>query len=319
MCARARRRLGTRSSARQHQATPEIEPARRPAPAADHGARPGVPLFLKALPETAPASSDAASRATRFAEQDAGHPLDGATRSTMEAGLGHDLGGVRVHTSAEAADAASHVAARAYTTGSDVVFGDGEYAPSTTEGQRLLAHELTHVVQQSAAPTHIATTAEPSVSQPSDPLERAADRVADEVASGGHTAPAVDTPDRGSVPTRAIQRQARPIELFPPSALRPETPTEKMKRILEPIPEAAPGPTISQAVLERMDRALNKTMERLGVSDAYRPYVRAAAHAALEGGVAKLRDMALDQLKIGEEGKEALRNAATAAVQTPTR
>ena len=75
----------------------------------------------------------------------------------FEPRFGVDFGGVRVHADGESADAAKGLRARAYTIGDDIVFGDGEYAPHTSHGRRLLAHELTHVVQQrqgtaSAAP-----------------------------------------------------------------------------------------------------------------------------------------------------------------------
>jgi hypothetical protein len=66
----------------------------------------------------------------------------------MEATFGHDFGTVRVHTDVQAAEAATCLRANAYTVGEDIVFGPGRYLPATTEGQRLLAHELTHVVQQ---------------------------------------------------------------------------------------------------------------------------------------------------------------------------
>lgn len=76
-------------------------------------------------------------------------PLDAATRRFMEAGFGADFGAVRVHTGSEAARSAAGVGARAYTVGAHIVFGPGEYAPASRAGQRLLAHELAHVVQQS--------------------------------------------------------------------------------------------------------------------------------------------------------------------------
>ena len=75
-------------------------------------------------------------------------PLDGQTRSFMEGRFGHDFGHVRIHLDAKAADSARSVAAQAYTVGSHIVFGAGRYAPGTDTGRRLLAHELTHVVQQ---------------------------------------------------------------------------------------------------------------------------------------------------------------------------
>ena len=77
-----------------------------------------------------------------------GAPLDAATRAQMEASFGHDFSGVRVHTGARAASASQAVGAQAFAVGSDVVFGAGQYDPSSARGQHLLAHELTHVVQQ---------------------------------------------------------------------------------------------------------------------------------------------------------------------------
>ena len=77
-----------------------------------------------------------------------GERLDPATRNFMEARFGHDFGRVRVHTDEKAAASAHAVNALAYTVGRDVVFGAGRYAPGISSGKQLLAHELTHVVQQ---------------------------------------------------------------------------------------------------------------------------------------------------------------------------
>jgi hypothetical protein len=77
-----------------------------------------------------------------------GQPLDPATRAFMEPRFGHDFSYVRVHTDTRAAESASAVNALAYTVGSDVVFAGGRYEPRTARGERLLAHELTHVAQQ---------------------------------------------------------------------------------------------------------------------------------------------------------------------------
>ena len=78
-----------------------------------------------------------------------GKPLDAGTRSFMEPRFGQDFSGVRVHTGGQAAESARAVNARAYTVGRNVVFGDGQYAPGSDEGKRLMAHELVHVGQQS--------------------------------------------------------------------------------------------------------------------------------------------------------------------------
>jgi hypothetical protein len=78
----------------------------------------------------------------------AGQSLDPATRAYMEPRLGADLGGVRIHTHGRAGAAAEAVHASAYTIGGDIFFALGRYSPHTGEGRRLLAHELSHTVQQ---------------------------------------------------------------------------------------------------------------------------------------------------------------------------
>src|SRR5262245_36305789 len=80
-----------------------------------------------------------------------GEPLDAATRTFMEPRFGYDFSHVRVHTDEQAAESAYAVNALAYTVGHDVVFGLGRYASMTSDGGRLLAHELTHVIQQADA------------------------------------------------------------------------------------------------------------------------------------------------------------------------
>ena len=77
-----------------------------------------------------------------------GQPLDRTTRGFMESSFGHDFSQVRVHTDERAAESAQAVNAIAYTVGRDVVFGAGQFAPETAAGRGLLAHELTHTIQQ---------------------------------------------------------------------------------------------------------------------------------------------------------------------------
>lgn len=80
-----------------------------------------------------------------------GKPLDRKTRSEMEAGIGSDFSQVRIYTNAQASQLNRSISARAFTRGSDVFFAYGQYNPSSTAGKHLLAHELTHVVQQGGA------------------------------------------------------------------------------------------------------------------------------------------------------------------------
>jgi len=80
-----------------------------------------------------------------------GAPLDDGVRSSMERGFGADFSGVRVHTGGQADALNRSLNARAFTTGNDIFFGKGQYSPGSTGGQELIAHELTHTVQQGAA------------------------------------------------------------------------------------------------------------------------------------------------------------------------
>lgn len=108
----------------------------------------------------------------------AGQPLDAETRTFFEPRFGHNFSNVRVHADALAAKSARAVNALAYTVGRNVVFGEGQFAPATTAGRRLMAHELTHVVQQSAV------TSEPTnltIGDPSDSYEREAETGRDSV------------------------------------------------------------------------------------------------------------------------------------------
>ena len=103
-----------------------------------------------------------------------GHTLETGTRERLSPHVGDPLDDVRVHTDSMADTLARSVSARAFTTGSDVYFAAGEYRPGTTDGDSLLAHELTHVAQQRGAPAGGPLT----VSEPGDAMETEADAVA---------------------------------------------------------------------------------------------------------------------------------------------
>ncbi|WP_228035559.1 eCIS core domain-containing protein, partial [Oculatella sp. LEGE 06141] len=81
-----------------------------------------------------------------------GHPLSDQESAFFESRFGYDFSNVRIHTNSSASESAHALQARAYTLGSHIVFAAGQYAPQTSAGQRLLSHELVHVVQQSHAP-----------------------------------------------------------------------------------------------------------------------------------------------------------------------
>lgn len=134
-----------------------------------------------------------------------GSPLEPSVRTLMEAGFGRDFGYVRLHTDDRAATSARALDARAYTVGSHIVFGKGHYNPGTREGLWLLAHELTHVIQQgsqSSLPPF-------AVADANDPLEWAADQAADLIAANGSLPPDFAF---GAAPAGVIHRQVHPAQ-----------------------------------------------------------------------------------------------------------
>ena len=113
-------------------------------------------------------------------ERGGGQSLDSTVQGKMGAAMDSDFSGVRVHTSAESDDLTRRLGAKAFTTGKDVYFREGAYAPHSANGQELIAHELTHVVQQSSGEP--ATGGEMTVNAPDDVYEQEANAVAKEVA-----------------------------------------------------------------------------------------------------------------------------------------
>lgn len=145
-----------------------------------------------------------------------GQPLDAETRAYMEPRFGHDFSKVRVHADGKAAESAQAINALAYTAGRDIAFDKGQYAPETTGGKKLLAHELTHVVQQSTV-SSINTPARSGafISDPSDTFERAAENTAAAVTSAGPST--AQTPIvAGAFPSiqrqRAVHKPAEKVE-----------------------------------------------------------------------------------------------------------
>jgi hypothetical protein len=191
-----------------------------------------------------------------------GEQLDSATRQPMEAHFGADLEDVRVHTGSEAAKSATSIEALAYTTGRDIYFASGMYAPSSDSGRRLLAHEVAHVVQQSSGkePSIAAKSSHGAkIGAPDDPLETEADRAAEAFM----TAPLTDEEERkkresGAPVQRFIQRQPAPVPQSPSSA-----PTSS------PAPattQPAPAPTTPTAPVSSAKDRAERIRDLLGFS-----------------------------------------------------
>jgi Domain of unknown function (DUF4157) len=117
---------------------------------APHAVR-AVPPRIQRFSGQSNGQADAAPASVDQALASPGRSLEPPLRQDMERRFGHDFSRVRVHSGAAAEQSAQDVNANAYTVGHDIVFGAGWFAPGTYEGRRLIAHELTHVVQQSGA------------------------------------------------------------------------------------------------------------------------------------------------------------------------
>lgn len=146
-----------------------------------------------------------------------GMTLPTAVSTTMGAHFGHDFSRVRVHDDALAHESARSIHAHAYTVGEHVVFGAGQYVPDTPSGQRLLGHELAHVLQQQGARTDLPLAIGPA----NDAFERAADTAAGSLGSVALRPLALST---GLVQRASIQREpddASPAPVAAPPAPAP--------------------------------------------------------------------------------------------------
>jgi Domain of unknown function (DUF4157) len=124
-----------------------------------------------------------------------GQQLDDGTRSFMESRFGQDFGDVKVHTDSSAAEASQQIQAQAFTTRRDIYFGRGRYQPQATEGKKLLAHELTHVLQQRET-----LQFKRSIGLPDDIYEQEANDVSEQITRDLPTQTATLQQDRSSSP-----------------------------------------------------------------------------------------------------------------------
>lgn len=203
-----------------------------------------------------------------------GATLDTTTRTFMEPRFGHDFSSVRVHTDAKAAESTRAMNALAYTVGRDVVFGTHQYAPHSSSGQKLLAHELTHVVQQGAGTSN--TIMPKAISQPGDALEVEADRAASRVVDSEPLPRQHTTPISGSPQPGLIQRQPIPVKNSPvplagpysgqnpfPASPAPPQPTGALVKELQTLIDGATWKEIRKRVYPKESAAgIQRAKER---------------------------------------------------------
>ena len=142
-------------------------------------------------------------------ERGGGQALDSTVQTKMSNATGQDFSDVRVHTGSESHALNESLSAKAFTTGHDIFFREGAYDPGSSSGQELLAHELTHVVQQSSGRVS-GGGGRMTVNAPGDTYEQEADSVARTVTSTA-SAPSLQRQEaldeEGEVQTKSLQRQ----------------------------------------------------------------------------------------------------------------
>lgn len=221
--------------------------------------------------------------------QTRGEELDEATRGLMESRFGHDFSHVRVHTDARAAESAREVGALAYTVGRHVVFAAGHYQPRTGAGQHLIAHELTHTMQQGDRP--LAPQAKLEIGEERDELEREADNVAERVMKGAltGTAPPLQPPpplsqSSGPLIQRATEAKEGAGVAAAAKADAAETAPKTLSLIVEDeTDQLAPGQMRKSEFLAELRRevcdAADAELKRVGRDTESCPYItRAFAH-----------------------------------------
>ena len=267
-----------------------------------------------------------------LARAGSGAPLPDAVRRRMENELGISLAGVRVHADAVAAQAARAVRAEAFTVGEDIFFAEGTYDPGSRAGQKLLAHELTHVLQNLQGRSD--TGGAVRVSQPGDALEQEADQVAERVdgmhvgeAHAGHSevpeAPAGDAHAlRGEpAPARPVRRNqavfARPTRVQP---ARPASGARTLQRkAARPRAEVRDGdPATIQPTLRRVVQRVPSQPSH-AVGDARGTFKHQLTHATEQTdarlGTLKATVRDAKGTQVGAKAKVAAHKHATDAVR----
>lgn len=130
-------------------------------------------------------------------ERGGGQALDSTVQTQMGNATGHDFGDVKVHTGPEAHELNEQLGAKAFTTGKDIFFREGAYNPGSSGGQQLLAHELTHVVQQGTG--QVGGGGKMTVNSPGDAFEQEADAVSKTMTSPDSAASAQRQVDEDEV------------------------------------------------------------------------------------------------------------------------
>lgn len=185
-----------------------------------------VQRFLAQRSGQGPSEVDEETSQTINARRGSGQALDEGIAGKAGAVMGQDFSGVNVHTDNTADNLSRNLGAVAFTTGNDIFFRSGAYSPKSSEGQKLISHELTHVVQQGASTP--AVQSKMTVNDPNDQYEKEADSVAEQVMSKPDDLAVQQQEEDEMVQQKHVQREAMPEdELATKRVQREEIPEEE--------------------------------------------------------------------------------------------
>ncbi|MCB0166981.1 MAG: DUF4157 domain-containing protein [Anaerolineae bacterium] len=190
--------------------------------------------------------------------QSPGQPLQPATRAFMEARFGHNFSMVRMHTNRQAAQSAADVGARAYTVGQHIVFGQGEYIPASIVGQRLIAHELAHVIQQRSGGNY-------GDAPDSSAMEYGAEQAAGAIRLGGGRVTVAGMAQIGMALLPRSYRSSEDISNWSQSEI--ETEIREIRQWLESHPEESEDRQRLLGVLRTLEHLVPGVVSGLSIAD----------------------------------------------------
>jgi hypothetical protein len=231
-----------------------------------------------------------------------GQALDSSVQEQMSANMGHDFSGVRVHTSSEADQLNQQLSAKAFTTGQDIFFRQGAYDPGSSGGQELIAHELTHVVQQGSGQVSSGGGGM-TVNAPDDAYEQEADTVAKQAVNTSNEAGSQadvagvqreGAPEEEELQTKAIQREGMPEE-------EEELQTKAIQREGVPEEEELQTKAIQREGMPEEEELQTKAIQREGVPEEEELQTKAIQREGMPEEEEELQTKAIQREGVPEE------------------
>jgi Domain of unknown function (DUF4157) len=306
-----------------------------------------MPAPLRTLRSGSPASSGEAPASVHDALGAPGHPLDAAARAFFEPRFAHDFADVSIHDDAPAARSARDLGALAYAVGRHIVVDSARHHPDSVAGQRLLAHELAHVVQQrnagpvvrrQPAPTGLPDKVPSGMASRDDVLLALITFLTRVQAGAGTQTLVVSAPVRQALQMLAegdFSARLR-IDLFLSQKDLPGSPDEFARQAITRLPPVIPRSrldhlerisptepkdtrptTLGTAVGAVFDATIAPLIKRLPISQAQRAKIAEAARTAIGDGLVGLVDAAMSSSPVSDDAKAAIHNAVAAAIRQP--